>query len=260
MSVSARSEEEVRMKPLNQDLSIFRKFDFEKPPVGVSFVYAHPKEFDKLDKTVALCEMIREAQESQKPFYATKENETCFGKVVMGMEEAPPFAESGRIGVELEIFQNERANSRIYQHIYKLSKNTVNYVLFSSLDQLTFEPDLLFLLANTEQAEIVLRAMSYSTGEMWTTKGMSVLSCSWLFAYPYKSGNVNYTVTGLAFGAKAKQVFPPGRILMSIPYNWIPIIAENLRQMPWVLPSYTDGREKFIEREQAILARLADEK
>jgi uncharacterized protein (DUF169 family) len=247
------------MRRLTQDLSIFHKFNFEKPPVGVSFLYNRPKGFDKLDKTMPLCEMIKEAQQSKTPFYVTKENEDCFGKVILGMEETPPFAESGRVGVELEIFQDERANSRLYQYLYKLSKNTVNYVLFSSLDKLTFEPDILFLMANTDQAEIVLRAMSYSTGEMWTTKGMGVLSCSWLFAYPYMSGNVNYTVTGLAFGAKAKQVFLPGWILMSIPYNWIPILTQNLREMKWVLSAYTDGREKFLKREQAILAKLAEE-
>jgi uncharacterized protein (DUF169 family) len=247
------------MRTLTQDLSIFKKFKFEKQPVGVSFLFNRPMGIEKIDKTMSICEMIKEAQQSKTPFYITKENEDCFGKVILGMEETPPFAESGRVGVELEIFQNERANSRLYQHIIKLPKGTVNYVIFSPLDKLTFDPDLLILLASTKQAEIVLRAMSYSTGELWAPKGTGILGCAWIFTYPYQSGKVNYTVTGLAFGTKAKEVFPEGMLLISIPYNWIPIITQNLKEMKWVLPSFTDGREKFKKREGEILGRLAQE-
>jgi uncharacterized protein (DUF169 family) len=235
------------------------KFEFEKPPVGVSFLFNRPRGIEKLDKTMAICEMIKEAQQSKTSFYITKDNEDCFGKIVLGMEETPPFAESGRVGVELEIFQNERANSRLYQHITKLPKGTVNFVVFSPIDKLTFDPDLFILLATTKQAEIVLRAMSYSTGELWAPKGTGVLGCAWIFTYPYQSGKVNYTVTGLAFGTKAKEVFPEGMFLISIPYHWMPIITQNLKEMKWVLPSFTDGREKFKKREEEILGRLAQE-
>jgi hypothetical protein len=70
---------------------------------------------------------------------------------------------------------------------------------------------------------------------------------------------VNYTVTGLAFGMKAKQVFPEGWMLISIPYQWIPTITRNLREMEWVLPSYTDGREKFLEREKRVFEEAEQE-
>jgi uncharacterized protein (DUF169 family) len=124
------------------------------------------------------------------------------------------------------------------------------------LDKLTFEPDLLILTATTPQAEILLRATCYSSGEVWETKGTPVLECSWIFTYPYRSGKVNYTPTGLGFGMKAKEVFPDGLILISIPYNLIPTITQNLQEMEWVLPSYTEGREKFIKREQSYLDEL----
>ena len=247
------------MRSLTQDLSIYNKFNFERPPVGVKFLLNKPEGIEHLDKSLSLCEMIKAAQQRGTPFYITKENEDCFGTLALGMEDTPPFAESGEIGIKLEIFQEPRANSRLYQYISKLPKGTVNYVAFSSLDKLTFEPDLLLLMATPSQAEIVLRAMSYSTGEMWDPKGAPVLCCSWLFTYPYQSGKVNYTVTGLAFGMKAKEVFPEGWILISIPYNWITIITQNLGEMKWVPPSYTDGREKFKERERRMLEELVQE-
>jgi uncharacterized protein (DUF169 family) len=196
--------------------------------------------------------MITEAQQRGTPFYFTKDNEDCVGRVVLGMENMEPFVEGGQIGPKFGIYQEPRANNRIYQYIPKFRQGLVNYVAFSALEALTFEPDLLILYATPSQAEIVLRAMSYSTGEMWDPKATPVLGCSWLFIHPFQSGKVNYTVTGLAFGMKAKQVYPEGQILISIPYQWIPTITHNLNEMEWVLPSYTDGKERFLEREKRV--------
>jgi uncharacterized protein (DUF169 family) len=168
------------MRPLRQDLSIFNKFDFEKPPVGVKFLLNRPEGIEQIDKILPFCEMIKEAHERGAPFYFSKENEDCVGRVVLGMEEMPPFVEGGRIGPKFGIYQEARANNRIYQYIPKFEKGLVNYVAFSALDKLTFEPDVLILYATPSQAEVVLRAMSYSTGEMWDPKGTPVLGCSFI--------------------------------------------------------------------------------
>ena len=240
------------MRPLQTDLSILQKFEFEHAPVGVKFLFKRPEGIERLDRPAAFCEMIGEAQRRGTPFYFSKEEEDCFGTVVLGMEEAPTFAEAGLLGEKFEIFQEARANERIYQHIPMLAKGTVNYVACSPLDTLTFEPDLLILMATPSQAEIVLRAMSYSTGELWETKKTPVMSCAWIYAYPWLSGKVNYLVTGMAFGSKAKGVFPEGWILISIPWDKIPVIIKSLEEMTWALPSYTEGPEKFCERQLRV--------
>lgn len=247
------------MEPLKQDLSVYNGFDFDKPPVAVKFLLTKPDDVEQIDKSLPFCEMIKEAQQRGTPFYFAKENEDCVGKVVLGMEEMEPFVEGGQIGPKFGIYQEPRANNRIYQYIPKFRQGLVNYVAFSVLDALTFEPDLLILYATPSQAEIVLRAMSYSTGEMWDPKATPVLGCSWLFIHPFQSGKVNYTITGLAFGMKAKQVYPEGQILISIPYQWIPTITHNLNEMEWVLPSYTDGKEKFLEREKRVFEEAEQE-
>ena len=247
------------MRPLQTDLSIFEKFKFEKPPVAVKFEFHKPEGIEQIDKNLAFCEMLKEAQQRGTPFYFTKENETCFGTLALGMVDMPPFAESGQIGIKLEIFQEQRANTRLYLELPKIPKGTVNYVVLSPLDKLTFEPDVLILMATPSQAEIVLRAMSYSTGEIWETKKTGVLGCAWMFIYPYQSGKVNYTVTGLSMGMKAHEAFPEGWVMISIPYNWIPIITQNLQEMKWVLPSYADGREKFLQRKMKMMEELIQE-
>jgi len=92
------------MRPLQTDLSIFGKLDLEKPPVGVKYLFCKPEGIEPLEKSLALCEMLGEAQQRGAPFYFTKENENCFGKATLGMiAESPAFAESGELGVKLEI-------------------------------------------------------------------------------------------------------------------------------------------------------------
>ena len=49
------------MKPLTTDLSIFKKFNFENSPVGVKFLFRKPEGIEPLDKTLPLCQMIRES-------------------------------------------------------------------------------------------------------------------------------------------------------------------------------------------------------
>jgi uncharacterized protein (DUF169 family) len=240
------------MRPLQSDLSIYKKFNFKHSPAAVKFCLPKPEGIEQLDKSIPFCEMLREVRRRGTPFYFSRENENCIGKIVLGMEDFPLFVEGGLIGPRFGIFQEPRANNKIYQYIPRFRPGLVNYVVFAPLDKLTFEPDLLVFTATPSQAEILLRAMSYSTGELWETRTTGVLGCTWLYIYPFQSGKVNYTVTGLAFGTKSKEIFEEGWMLVSIPYNWLPIITANLNEMEWVLPSYTDGREKFMKREEKI--------
>jgi uncharacterized protein (DUF169 family) len=248
------------MIPLKQDLSIYNKLNLDYPPVGIKYEFHKPEGVEPLgEESLSFCEMIKEAQKKGTPFYFTQENENCFGTIGLGMMEAPPNLEAGHLGVKFELFQDARANNHLYQFLPTMEKGTVNYVALSTLDKLTFDPDLLVLMAKPGQAEIVLRAMSYSTGEIWEAKKTGVLGCSWLFIYPYKSGKVNYTATGLSFGMKAHQVFPEGYILISIPYQKLPMITQNLREMKWDLPSFTETREEFLKIKERFMGEIVQE-
>ena len=237
------------MRPLQTDLSIYSKFNFEHQPAAIKYLFYKPEGIEPLDKSLALCEILAEAQKRPTPFYITREIENCHGGDVFGMnDERLLEARSGILGYKMGQFQEPRANMLLVSRQYpNLSSGTVNYVVFSLLDKVTFDPDLIIFMADTSQAEILLRALAYSNGELYESKMSWVLSCSWLFAYPFLSGKVNYIVTGLGHGPKARQVFPDGWFLISVPFNWIPTITRNLEEMEWVLPAYTLGREKFLE-------------
>jgi uncharacterized protein (DUF169 family) len=246
------------MSSIQQDLSIFNKFNFDRPPVGVKFLPNKPDGIKRLDKILDFCEMLKEAQEGS-PFYATKEDFTCIGPLILGMVEHEPIFERGLVGPRLGIFKDARANRRIYQVIPRLMKGTVNYVAFSPLDKLSFEPDVLIVTANPSQAEILLRAGSYTTGKMWSSKGTPVIGCAWLYIYPYLSGELNFTVTGFGFGMKARKLFPEGLILISIPWDLLPSMVENLQDMEWVPDSFTIGRDEHKKKVKKIVDALRQE-
>jgi len=246
------------MSPVSPQFSVLEKFDFERPPVGVKFLNTRPKELERPGKIMDFCEMLVEAQQGNS-FYVTREDFTCIGPLILGMIDEEPVFESGRVGPKLGAFRDERANRRIYQYLPRVAKNSVNYVAFAPLDKLDFEPDLLIVLASPGQAEIFIRAKAYTTGEMWSAKGTPVAGCSWLYIYPFVSGEMNLTVTGFGFGMKSRRLFPEGQILLSIPWDKLPDILKNLEEMEWVPESYTLGPEGHKQKIRRIVQELEEE-
>jgi uncharacterized protein (DUF169 family) len=246
------------MNSTQQDLSVFNKFDFETPPVGVKFSPHKPDGIAKLDKILDLCEMLKEAQDGNS-FYATKEEFTCVGPLLLGMIEHEPAFESGMVGPRLEVYKDDRANRKVYQYIPRLGVGSINYIACAPLDKLSFEPDVLIVMANPAQAEILIRAHSYTSGEMWHAKGTPVIGCAWLFVHPYVSGEMNFTVTGFGFGMRARGLFREGMLLVSIPWNLLPEMVQNLKEMNWVPHSYTIGREAHKKKVRGIAEELAKE-
>jgi len=246
------------MSPIPKDLAILDKFKFERKPVGVKFLSTRPRGLKKPDKLLDFCEMLVEAQQG-KAFYVTKDDFTCIGPLLLGMIAEEPIFESGQVGPKLGVFKDARANRRIYQYLPRLAKNAVKYVAFAPLDKLTFEPDLLIILASVTQAEIFIRAKSYTTGEMWSARGTAAAGCAWLYLYPLLSGEMNMTVTGFGFGMRSRRLFPEGRILLSIPWDKLPQILKSLEEMEWVPESYTLGAEGHKKKVKKIVAELEKE-
>jgi uncharacterized protein (DUF169 family) len=238
--------EEGCMNFTKQDLAVLEKFDFDIQPVGVKFLVKRPGTIERLDDNMAFCEMLKMAQKGDS-FYAGAENHTCeAGLYVLGQADAPEAFISGQFGAGLKIFDAPRSASRLYLYIPKIGRGVVNYVAFSTVDKLSFDPDLVILLATTEQTEILLRAVSYRTGNMWSSKFSPAIGCAWVYIYPYLTGELNYTITGLGHGMKRRKLFPEGRQLISIPFDLLSSMLQTLQDMPWVLPAYKPDGFEFV--------------
>jgi uncharacterized protein (DUF169 family) len=231
-----------------KDLVILDKFDFDVQPVGVKFLAKRPESMERLNENMAFCEMLKRAQEGNA-FYADQENHTCeAGLYVLGQTDvSEPFI-SGEFGAGLKIFEEARSASRLYQYIPRIGKGVVNYIVFSPLNKLPFDPDVLVILAKTSQTEILLRAMSYRTGKMWLSKFSAAIGCAWIFIYPYVTGELNYAMTGLGHGMRRRKLFPEGQQLVSIPFDLLPSMLQTLQDMPWVPPAFEPEGLEFVRR------------
>jgi uncharacterized protein (DUF169 family) len=231
-----------------KDLAILDKFEFDVSPVGVKFLAKRPDSIERLNENMALCEMLKRAQEGNA-FFADEENHACeAGLYVLGQTEAPEPFVSGEFGAGLKIFEEPRSASRLYQYIPRIGKGVINSVAFSPLSKLTFDPDVLIILGKTSQTEILLRAMSYRTGKMWSSKCSAAIGCAWIYVYPYVTGELNYTMTGLGHGMRRRKLFPEGHQLVSIPFDLLPSMLQALRDMPWVLPAFEPDGPEFVRR------------
>jgi uncharacterized protein (DUF169 family) len=228
--------------------AILDKFDFDLPPVGVKFLAKPPDMVGRIEENMAFCEMLKRAQQGDA-FFAGAENHACeAGLYVLGQADAPEPFINGEFGAGLQIYEAPRSARRLYQHIPKIGKGIVHYVAFAPLEKLLFDPDLLILLADAGQTEILLRAMSYRTGQMWVSKFTPAIGCAWIYIYPYLSGELNYTVTGLGHGMRRRKLFPEGRQIIAIPFDLLPTILQTLEKMPWILPAYKPDGMEFVGR------------
>ncbi len=237
------------IRQLSSDLSILNKLSFTKQPVGIKFLFEEPSGVKKLDQTLAMCLMPEEAR-TNGAFYVDNENFECAEPLFLGIHNDDPFAIAGQIGTKagLDIFQEARANRRIYEVLPTLKPGSCNYIIFAPLTEMEFEPDVLLLTGDTRQAEIVLRSYTYSTGAIYESKTTPVIGCAWTFVYPYISGKLNYVTQGICFGHRAREVGELGEISIAIPFNLIQQIISNLTEMTWDLPAYSDGREGYSKR------------
>ncbi len=225
------------------DYAIFDRFHFERKPVGVKYSIEKPVGIGPAGKDLALCELFKEAQTSP-PFYVTSVQ--C-GEHVVGQAEYPPVMYSGQLGPMFSMFKTPGANRRIYDYVPHLPKDSVKYITHASIDKMTFDPDLLIFTASASQAEVLLRASSYSDGKMWHAKGTTCLACAWIYAHPYLSGEINYTISGLGYSMKARGVLPDGLIILTFPFDTISPLIENLKEMEWEPYWFKLGRDGFVK-------------
>lgn len=68
---------------------------------------------------------------------------------------------------------------------------------------------------------------------MWMSKFTPAIGCAWTYIYPYLSGELNYSITGLGRGMKRRKLFSEGLQLISIPSDLFSIMLRTLREMPF---------------------------
>lgn len=231
----------------SEAIELFYRLDFEIQPVSIKYCYSQPEGCERIDEALSFCQFARKAADEDRAFFVTEEDDDCFGKMVLGMVEKPGLAASGQAGKDFGVFRTQAANARLYHQITTLTPGAVNFVVFCPLRLCDFEPDIVLFVADPSQADVLMRATSYISGDLWESKASPVLSCAWLFSYPYVSGKVNYVMTGIGHGMRRRKVFPAGRLLISVPFEKLSEVVEAMGQMDWELLALREDEEGKAE-------------
>lgn len=249
----AELDYETRHALRPHDFAVLAQFGFKYAPVGFKFFNVESEleatGLQQIDGKMPWCRMLLEAQRG-KAFYATAENQSCEpGIFLTGHGPLTPLAASGRIGAAFDIFPDERANRRIYNHISKLAEDSTFATGYAPVDKLTFDPDLVILLCDDmDQTEKVFRAIQWDTGDIIVSKMTYVMGCNWMFTYPYVTGDINIVWTGLCHGMRKHDLHPAGLPIISIPWHHLDRVLRNIAEMPWTLPAHTDESEAADQR------------
>jgi uncharacterized protein (DUF169 family) len=240
-----------------RDYSVLDKFNFEYKPIGFKFFFTKPEGIKKLEKNFYMCEMIKEAQAGNTFYIGPKDDFKCVEPWILGMVDLEPMIMSGTWGHSQKLYKEPRACLKSYIGVPQMPKGSVSYVAFSPIEKMPFDPDVLVLTAPVPSAQTLLRSVGYSTGNVATTSTVTPCwACAYMYVAPFLSGEMNFTVTGLDLTMPLLRVLPPGLILVSVPWNLIPTMLENLREMDVLhAPDHDlgDGHKLFVKEEKEAL-------
>ena len=244
-----------------QAKKVFSGLELPYSAVAVKFCRNRPENYQQAEGTDVFCSFLKKAQDENMAFFTTIENDKCMGKVVLGMTELETNHGSGQVGYEMGLFRTAAANARLYHEAAVLKRGVCNYVVFCPVTLCNFNPDLVICIAPAEKAQLILRATSYISGDLWESKCSYVMSCAWTYVYPYVSGKVNHLFTGMHFGLQIRQTYPQGLHIITIPYQKLDEVVTALTEMeymPLELRTDAESRAKSEKLRTRLDALAAD--
>ncbi len=203
----------------------------EREPVAIKWSVREPKNIKKEEVKSRFCTKLDKAAHGEV-FYSTVNEEDCMGGMrYSGMKdrkELPKNMQSGAFLVPAGVYKSIPAVQRSWQNNMAVEPGIFDAVIFSPLSKANFEPDLIFIVCNSEQAMMVLHANAYDSG----SHGLGADSgpiCSSMAAVPYITGKVSYGFGDI--GSRRNMNLKPEDVMVTIPAVDLKRILENLNEM-----------------------------
>ena len=234
---------------------LIAKLGLELCPVAVKFCPNIPEGFERNEDELMLCQFVKNVMVTKRSYYIDVAEKPCLGKCVLGIEKFNGATPAGLIGWECGMFKTAAGNAHLYHEIKTLYPGACNYVAFSPVEDCTFDPDMIIFVAPTDEAFNIMRATSWVTGDPWESKFTQVLSCAWMFPYPYVTGKVNFLPTNMQYGQRMAKSFESGQLIICVPYQKIDEMIKGLDEMDWTLLGLR-GTEEATATEHKILEKI----
>ena len=229
--------------------------DLELCPVAIKFSPNIPDGYERNDDDLMICKFVRDVQATGHSYYIDVAEKPCMGKNILGIEPFSGTTPAGMIGWECGIFGTPAANAHLYHEIKTLYPGACNYVVFAPLQDCTFDPDLIIFVAPTDTAFTIMRAASWYTGDVWESTFTQVLSCAWMYPYPYVTGKINMLPTCMQLGQRKSKLYEPGQLIICVPFQKIDAVVKGLKDMDMVPLTLREDQEG-IDREAEVMRQV----
>ena len=203
----------------------------EREPVAIKWSVREPKNIKKEEGKSRFCTKLDKASNGEI-FYSTVDEEECMGGMrYSGMKdrkELPKNMQSGAFLVPAGVYKSIPAVQRSWQKNIPIEAGIFDAVIFSPLSKADFEPDLIFIVCNSEQAMMILHANAYDSG----SHGLGADSgpiCSSMASIPYLTGKVTYGFGDI--GSRNNMNLKPEDVMVTIPAGDMGRILDNLIEM-----------------------------
>ena len=203
----------------------------EREPVAIKWSVREPKNIKKEEGKSRFCTKLDNAANGEI-FYSTVEQEECMGGMrYSGMKdrkELPKNMQSGAFLVPAGVYKSISAVQRSWQNNIPIEAGIFDAIIFSPLNKADFEPDLVFVICNSEQAMMILHANAYDSG----SHGLGADSgpiCSSMASVPYLTGKVTYGFGDI--GSRNNMNLKPEDVMVTIPAGDLERILANLSEM-----------------------------
>jgi uncharacterized protein (DUF169 family) len=205
--------------------------NLEREPVAIKWSVKEPRNIDKEQGKSRFCTKLDKAMQGEI-FYATAEEEECMGGLrysgLKNPKEFPKNLQSGSFLVPAGVYKSIPAVQRSWKNNLAIEPDIFGAVIFSPLQKADFQPDVIFIVCNSQQAMLILHANAYDSG----SHGLGADSgpiCSSMAAVPYLTGEVTYGFGDI--GSRRNMKIKTDEVMVSIPASDLERIVTNLLDM-----------------------------
>jgi len=186
-------------------LKIKDKLGLEKSPVAIKLFLKEediPEGIPKIEANLRHCEMVQKAVEGETFYSTANEQQLCNGAGAIGLTEPSEKVKSGEMHFSLGKFSSLGSAKRTVDAIPKIDP-IMKAIVYAPLETAPFDPDVVVIICNPQQAMQLAQAMVYTLGGRFEADFAGIQSiCGDVVAGPYTTKKPNIT-----FGCEASRKF-----------------------------------------------------
>jgi uncharacterized protein (DUF169 family) len=218
----------------NIGIELTSLLNLKNPPIAVALISDTaeiPPKVGRIDTSMRHCQMVDKVRREKKQFYALEDDQQCKGgAAVMGMLEMAHKLASGEVYYNLGRFENMESAKNTMEQVASLQPGSTKAVLYGSLDQVTFKPDVVLIIDTPEKIMQLSQALIHHSGGRVNASFAGIQSvCADCVVIPYKEGTVN---ASLGCGGSRKFAnIGEDEMIIGIPLKKLPELAEAAEKM-----------------------------